>query len=454
MKGDIRRQSIYAVGEWMIFVVEFISVRTKFYFMQNSQVFFPIALIFLLIFVMNWYSFQGLKPLIDSIETGGLKTITKVLFWALPYASFFLTVYGLKNMRENHGGLGYWGSLGFNSLITLFFTQLTLILVIFGGDIWRYCEGLFSWARSLESVVEDGHSHIPERRKFIAQMALLIAAVPFASFVYGIVKGKYNYKLHKHVIKFKDLPMAFDGFTITQISDVHAGSLEDKEAVSLGIDLINEQGSDLFLFTGDLVNNNAEEFEPWKDVFGRIKAPYGQFSVLGNHDYGDYRDWESREAKIKNHQDIIGHHETVGFKLMLDEHIKIEKDGEHITLLGVQNWGHGFIKMGDLEKAMEGVEKDSFKILMSHDPTHFEHVVKNHNTPIHLTLAGHTHGMQMGIDFPWLKWSPIKFRYPKWAGLYEENGKFLHINRGFGFLGFGGRVGIWPEVTVIELRRA
>jgi hypothetical protein len=305
VKGDIRRQLIYAVEEWMIFVVEFISVRTKFYIMQNSQVFFPIALIFLLIFVMNWYSFQGLKPLIDSIETGGLKTVTKILFWALPYASFFLTVYGLKNMRENHGGLGYWGSLGFNSLITLFFTQLTLILVIFGGDIWRYCEGLLSWARGLESVVEDGHSHIPERRKFIAQMAILAAAVPFVSFVYGIVKGKYNYKLHKHVIKFKDLPMAFDGFTITQISDVHAGSLEDKEAVSLGIDLINEQGSDLFLFTGDLVNNNAEEFEPWKDVFGRIKAPFGQFSVLGNHDYGDYRDWESRESKIKNHQDII-----------------------------------------------------------------------------------------------------------------------------------------------------
>ncbi|OYU95903.1 MAG: hypothetical protein CFE21_05680 [Bacteroidetes bacterium B1(2017)] len=420
--------------------------------MPNTQALIPVIIIFLLIFVMNKYSFQGLKPLVDSIESDGLKSVIKVLFWGIPYLAYFLTLYGLMNMRENHG-FGYWGAIGFNALITLFVTQLTIILVIFGGDIVRWIIGLFSWVQTIGKPAVEGHSYIPERRKFIAQLALLVAAVPFASFVYGIVKGKYNYKLHKHILTFKDLPEAFDGFTITQISDVHSGSLENHEAVSLGVDLINEQKADLFLFTGDLVNNDAEEFEPWIDVFGKIKAPFGQFSVLGNHDYGDYRDWPSKEAKQKNHQDIIHHHAKAGFTLMRDENIKIEKDGQSISLIGVQNWGHGFIKMGDLDKALEGVDKNDFKILMSHDPTHFEHIVKNHDTHIHLTLAGHTHGMQMGVEFPWLKWSPIKYRYPKWAGLYQENERFLHINRGFGFLGFGGRVGIWPEVTLIELRR-
>ena len=295
---------------------------------------------------------------------------------------------------------------------------------------------------------------MPERKKFIAQLAILVAAIPFTSFIYGIAKGKYNYKLHKHILTFPDLPEAFHGFTITQISDIHAGSLDDKEAVSLGIDLINEQKSDLFLFTGDLVNNEAVEFEAWKELFGKIKAPFGQFSILGNHDYGDYINWESAEANRKNHLDIIDQHAGAGFRLLRDEHLEIERNGEKISLIGVQNWGHDFKKVGDLDKALSGVDKDSFKILMSHDPTHFEHKVKNHPTHIHLTLSGHTHGMQMGVEFPWLKWSPVKYRYPRWAGMYEENGKYVHINRGFGFIGFGGRVGIWPEVTVIQLRRA
>jgi predicted MPP superfamily phosphohydrolase len=420
--------------------------------MQGNGPFFPILLIFVLIFVMNWYSFQGLKVLFDSIEHNFLRKLLKTLYWTIPYLSLFLTVYGLANMSKNNG-LGYWGAIGFNSLITLFFVQLTIIIVVFGGDVYRGLVGVVNYVQSIGKPTPEGHAYIPERRKFIAQLALLVAAVPFASFVYGIVKGKYNYKLHKHILTFKDLPEAFDGFTITQISDVHAGSLNDHEAVALGIDLINEQKSDLFLFTGDLVNNNAEEFEPWINAFRKIKAPYGQFSVLGNHDYGDYRDWPSKEAKINNHLGIIKHHENAGFKLLRDEHVKIEKDGQAISLIGVQNWGHGFIKMGDLNRALEGVNKNDFKILMSHDPTHFEHVVKTHDTHIHLTLAGHTHGMQMGVEFPWLKWSPIKYRYPKWAGLYQENDRFLHINRGFGFLGFGGRVGIWPEVTLIELRK-
>jgi hypothetical protein len=420
--------------------------------MQGGNAIIPVFILLLIIFSMNYYAFSGLSLLFDSVENSIFRKAVKTLFWIIPFASFLLALFGLMNMKANHG-FGFWGAFGVNSLITIFVTHLTIILVIFGGDIFRWLSGLFFWTQSIGKPNLDGHTYIPERRKFIAQLALLVAAVPFASFVYGIVKGKYNYKLHKHIITFKDLPEAFDGFTITQISDIHSGSLEDREAVSLGIDLINEQQSDLFLFTGDLVNNDAEEFEPWKTMFSKIKAPFGQFSVLGNHDYGDYRDWPNVESKRKNHQDIINHHEAAGFKLLRDEHVEIEKNGQKIALIGVQNWGHGFIKMGDLDRALTGVETNTFKILMSHDPTHFEHVVKKHQKNIHLTLAGHTHGMQMGVEFPWLKWSPIKYRYPRWAGLYQENGRYLHINRGFGFLGFGGRVGIWPEVTVIELRR-
>ncbi len=420
--------------------------------MQGSGPFFPVILIFVLIFVMNWYSFQGLKVLFDTIQNLTLRNILKVLYWTIPYASLFLTIYGLMNMQKNHG-LGFWGAIGFNALITLFFTQLTIILVIFGGDIYRSAAGLVAWVQSIGIKSSEPHTYMPERKKFIAQLAILVAAVPFTSFIYGIVKGKYNYKLHKHILTFPDLPEAFHGFTITQISDIHAGSLDDKDAVSLGIDLINEQKSDLFLFTGDLVNNEAIEFENWKELFSKIKAPYGQFSVLGNHDYGDYIAWESAEAKQKNHENIIQHHAAAGYQLLRDEHVHIEKDGAKISLIGVQNWGHGFKKVGDLDRALRGVDKNAFKILLSHDPTHFEHVVKTHPTHIHLTLSGHTHGMQMGVEFPWLKWSPVKYRYPRWAGMYEENGKYIHINRGFGFLGFGGRVGIWPEVTVIELRR-
>ncbi|MDZ4669068.1 MAG: metallophosphoesterase [bacterium] len=414
--------------------------------MKVFRALIPFLFIAPLIYLMNAYSLAGIRPLINRIESATLQQVLIGLYWLIPYLSLFFTVVGLRNMQKNHG-LGYWGNLGFNSLITLFFTQLSIIGIVVLGDFVRLFEGLYFWVENKQFV-------LPERNFMTAIFAVLISTLPFGFFVYGIVKGKYKYKVHKHVLSFSDLPEAFDGFKISQISDIHSGSLDNEKAVSLGIDLINELKSDLFLFTGDLVNNDAEEFIPWKTLFSKIKAPFGQFSVLGNHDYGDYKQWPSEHAKQKNRQDIINHHESVGFKLMQDEHVEIEKDGQKISLIGVQNWGHGFIQAGDLTKALYGINKDSFKILLSHDPTHFEHEVKNHETKIHLTLAGHTHGMQMGIELPWFKWSPVKLRYKRWAGIYQENGRFLNINRGFGFLGFSGRVGIWPEISLIELRRA
>jgi hypothetical protein len=379
------------------------------------------------------------------------KAFHVVLFlsiWAVHIACIITVIVGIANMGSSHK-LGLASTIALNTMLTLIFTQLVFVLFLFAEDIYRVIAGLISGLNR-----ETYSPLMPERRKFISQLAMLVASIPLASFIYGVTRGKYNYKIHKHVLAFDDLPEAFNGFKITQISDIHSGSFNDHDAVKHGIDLINEQQSDLFLFTGDLVNNDATEFNPWKELFSKIKAPFGQFSVLGNHDYGDYGAWSSPEAKLVNNNMIIQHHSDVGFRLMQDENIKIEKDGQSITLLGVQNWGMGFKQAGDLPKALDGVDKDSFKILMSHDPTHFEHEVKNNENKIHLTVSGHTHGMQMGVEFPWLKWSPVKYRYPRWAGLYEENGRYLYVNRGFGFIGFSGRVGIWPEITVIELRKA
>jgi len=293
------------------------------------------------------------------------------------------------------------------------------------------------------------------RREFISKIALGLAAIPFASFIYGIIQGRYNYKVLKYEVAFKDLPDAFDGFTITQISDIHSGSFTNKEKIQYGVDLINEQQSDMLLFTGDLVNNKADEMDEWIDVFKVLKAPYGKFSVLGNHDYGDYVDWETPEDKRKNFQAVKDVHPKIGFDLLLNEHRYIEKDGQRMALVGVENWGKGFNQAGDLQKASEHIAKEDFKILMSHDPSHWENKVKQDDFNYHLTLSGHTHGLQMGIEIPGIfKWSPSQYIYKQWAGLYNEFGRYVNVNRGFGYHAFPGRVGIWPEVTVIKLKKA
>lgn len=333
--------------------------------------------------------------------------------------------------------------------ITLLVPKLLVLLIMLGEDIWRVIYGTF---QSLTSNT-DG-DFLAGRRKFISQTALVLAAIPFAGILHGIWKGKYNFRVIKKTLWFEDLPKAFDGFTLTQISDVHSGSFDNAQKIQYGIDLINQQQSDVILFTGDIVNNKAKEMKPWESTFSQLKAPMGQYSILGNHDYGDYVQWPSPEAKAQNMQDLYQVHERIGFKLLRNENLKLEKDGESIDLIGVENWGKGFAQHGDLDNAAKGLDDQSFKILMSHDPSHFDEVVKKFGKFIHLTLSGHTHGMQFGIEIPgFIKWSPVKFRYPKWAGLYEEMGRYLYVNRGFGFLAFPGRVGIWPEITVLELKR-
>ena len=327
-------------------------------------------------------------------------------------------------------------------LIICLFVTLPLLL----EDITRLIKAIFRKPTNAP--------RIPSRRKFVSTLGWGLAAIPFASILYSIFKGKYNYKVWKYTLYFDNLPKAFDGYRITQISDIHCGSFDNYEKIRYGVDLINSQKSDVILFTGDLVNNLANEVQNWKSLFATLQAPDGVFSIMGNHDYGDYSSWETPEAKQQNLEHLFQLQKQMGWQLLLNEHCYLERDGEKIALIGVENWGHGrFSKYGDLNKAMEGVNTEDFKILMSHDPTHWQEVVLPENKDIQLTLSGHTHGMQCGIEIPgWLKWSRSQYIYKYWGGMYEEDGKYLNVNRGFGYHAFPGRLGVWPEITVIELK--
>jgi predicted MPP superfamily phosphohydrolase len=291
------------------------------------------------------------------------------------------------------------------------------------------------------------------RSSIYSQISLGISLLMLLIIAYGITRGKHRFKVHRSELFFPDLPEAFDGFQITQLSDIHAGSFDNREALRDAIDLINKQESDVLFFTGDLVNNAASEMEPWISLFSELRAPLGKFSILGNHDYGDYVSWPSPEAKQDNLRQLESVHARIGFELLRNESRKLKKNGSFIDLLGIENWGKSFVKHGDLPKTLKGTVPGSFKILLSHDPSHWEEEVMNGKERIQLTLSGHTHGMQFGFELFGFQFSPARLRYKRWAGLYEKNKRFLYVNRGFGFLGFPGRVGIWPEITVLTLRR-
>ncbi len=344
-----------------------------------------------------------------------------------------------RSAGTSHGF--YWG-VGFMvlhivpKLIVIAFLLVShLLLLVFNGNA------------SAEEIVS--------RRKFIGQLGLGIAGLPLLGIIHGLWKGKYNFKVIKKQLFFADLPKAFDGFKILQISDLHSGSFDNADKIKYAVDLINKQEADLFLFTGDIVNTKAEEFHPWIATFNNLKEfTYGKFSVLGNHDYGEYVTWPSNKEKQANFENIKGLHKKVNFDLLCNENRSIEKEGSRIELIGVENWGKSFKKAGDLSKASIGITKKDFKVLMSHDPSHWEYEVKEHPLNYQLTLSGHTHGLQFGIEIPGVfKWSPIQYVYKQWAGIYSHADRYINVNRGFGFHAFPGRVGIWPEISVLELKQ-
>lgn len=391
--------------------------------------------------ILEIYAFQAFKTLIKSRWFFVFYYITSAI-------ALFYIIYQLYNFDRSVGQTPQT-MLTFGLLLLLYVPKLLLTIILFGEDIVRFFAGLFSLVNS------DSEGFLPERRKFVSQIALGIAAIPFASFLYGITIGKYNYKVIRQTLFFPDLPEAFDGTTITHISDVHSGSFDDAEKIQYAIDLINEQNSDLILFTGDMVNTHATEMDPWIDTFKGIHNPkFGKFSVLGNHDYGEYINWPSQQDKIQNFENIKAIHDKIDFKLLLNQHVKIKKDNQELAIVGVENWGRKFGERGDLNLASQGLSKEDFKIVMSHDPSHWDEKIQHDENHYHLTLSGHTHGLQFGIEIPgWVKWSPVQYVYKQWAGLYENAGRYIYVNRGFGFHAYPGRVGIMPEITVIELKK-
>jgi predicted MPP superfamily phosphohydrolase len=401
--------------------------------------------IFLLSFVLliiELYAFQALKTLVKLrwvLVSYQIISVVILIFIVYSFTKFDRSV-GQTQQTMFTMGL----------LLVVYIPKMILTLLLLGEDIFRIGAGSVNYFLENDNV-----SFLSSRRRFVSQIGLGLAAIPFMSLIYGVTIGKYNYKVIKQCIFFPDLPDAFDGFTITQISDVHSGSFDNPEKINYAIDLVNEQNSDMILFTGDIVNTDAKEMHPWIETFNRIKEhEFGKYSVLGNHDYGEYVTWPTEKDKEDNFQAIKDLYGQIGFKLMLNEHTYIEKGSDKIALIGVENWGHNFKKAGDIDKASQHVDRKDFKILMSHDPSHWDYEIKNHESNFHLTLSGHTHGMQFGIEIPgYFKWSLAQYVYAQWAGLYENLGRYVYVNRGFGFHAYPGRVGIMPEITVIELKK-
>ena len=405
-----------------------------------------------LIFVLTleFYTYQAIKTVVKP----------KVYHWVyflVTLIIYAIIIYGFTKFDRSIGQTKQ--SLFTIGLFLLFIVPKLLITpILLLEDVTRVLRGLVTLFTDKNST----DNFLPDRRKFISQVAMGVAVIPFISLIYGMTKGKYNFKVIKQSLFFNDLPDAFDGFTITHISDIHSGSFDDKEKIEHAINLINEQQTDIVLFTGDIVNSLATEMHPWIETFKKIHTPkFGKYSILGNHDYGEYLDWKGNEkAKAQNFEDIKDLHRQIDFKLLLNQHVFIEKDNQKVALVGVENWSSYFKsrslkQYGNLEDASKGLTANDFKILMSHDPSHWDIEVQNHSSNFQLTLSGHTHGFQFGIEIPgFIKWSPVQYVYKQWAGLYENLGRKIYVNRGFGFHAYPGRVGIMPEITVIELKKS
>lgn len=388
-------------------------------------------------FIIEIYVYQAIR----NITTNNYIRIGYWVFTLLAYGIILYWILTFNKASRDHQQI----QLMVSAMMIFVLPKLLSVIFLLIGDFTRFVEFGFKYFTAKEN-------YFPERRKFISTTALAAAGIFSALAIDGIIFGKYRHTVRKVKLRFKNLPESFKGYKIVQISDVHSGSFFNPQKLQKAIDLINEQDADVVLFTGDMVNNYADEFKPFIPLFKSIKAKDGKFSILGNHDYGDYGAWNSREEKAQNIPTLKNYQAEAGFKLLRNENIALEKNGEKIYLLGVENWGiKPFPQYGDLDKALLGVPEDAIKVLMSHDPTHFDEVVKKHKTNVHLTLSGHTHGMQFGLDLKNIKWSPVKFKYKKWADLYESEGKYLYVNRGFGVIAYPGRVGINPEITVIEL---
>ena len=396
-----------------------------------------IIFFFILIFI-EIYFYQGIKTVLNR------KSRLIYIFTFLSLYSFFIIYSFTFEISSSSKVFSYY-----LTLIFLFLLAKTISLPII------LIEDLFRLFNFLKSKINTKSKINLKRRALISKLSLIVASLPLPIGLDGIFFGKYRYRIINHKIYFENLPEKFDGYKLVQLSDFHCGSLENKHMIDKAIKMINDENADLIVFTGDFVNNRFEEIKPWVKSFSKLKAKDDMISVLGNHDYGDYHRWSNKIEKEENFKNLLETQKKIGFRVLLNENKYIMRDDEKIVIIGVENWGARFNQMGDIEKSVKNISKKDFKIVLSHDPTHWERILKDHPKKFDLTLSGHTHGMQFGIEIPgMIKWSPVQWVYKYWAGLYTYNGKYLNVNRGFGVLAFPGRVGIWPEITSITLKRS
>ncbi len=414
--------------------------------MRNAGFVWLVATIMAL---LDLYVFQVVKLLTQGSSLRS-KTVIFTTYWAISIAVLilFLLLPFIQPDRWPKSLRNYI----FATVIGLFFAKLLAAVFFFMDDIRRViqwaAEKIFFRNTEGASEVSEGIS----RSLFLSWLGIGVGGSLFTSLIYGF-SNKYNYHIHRIPLAFENLPPAFKGLKIVQISDIHSGSFTNKPAVEKGVQMILDLKPDLILFTGDLINDKATEMSDYFDVFSRLNAPMGVFSTLGNHDYGEYVRWPSPEARLQNIEHLKKIETDMGWRLLMNEHVVLERGGDQIALIGIENWSakKRFPKYGKMWEAYPGAEKYPFKILLSHDPSHWDAEVRPKYGDIDLTLAGHTHGMQFGVEIPGFKWSPVQYIYKEWEGLYEEGKQKLYVNRGYGFIGYPGRVGILPEITLIEL---
>jgi hypothetical protein len=414
--------------------------------MRNTSFLWVVVGIMLL---LDIYVFQALKVVLPATSPRLRLTII-VIYWALAVLMLAtLIAFPYLNYESWPRQLRTYV---FSLLVAAFFSKLIACLFFALDDIRRGATWLLVKLFRSPVLESDGPQAGITRSVFLSWVGLAMGGGLLSTLVYGF-SNKYNYRVNRINLSFDNLPEAFRGLKIVQISDVHSGSFMNKNAVMKGIEKIMNEQPDLILFTGDLVNDRADEMADYIDIFNKLKAPMGVYSTLGNHDYGDYVRWESQQAKEQNLERLKQVHQELGWRLLMNENVLFEKNSQQIALLGVENWSAKgrFPKHGVLKEAYKGTQNIPFKILMSHDPSHWDAEVRPEYADIDLTLSGHTHGMQFGVELPGFKWSPVQYMYKQWAGLYQEGKQKLYINRGFGFIGYPGRVGILPEITMITL---
>lgn len=431
--------------------------------MQTNMLFFRLRILgILLIFflVLDLYSWRGVKVLVRKFFPKREKLVRIFYFGISALIIAATAIFFFFPELEEHR---VFRKIVSATMITVIATKLTFLVFVLVEDIIATIQWVVRKIKNKNeltktTISEEGSYEGAKmsRSQFLYQSGAIVAVAPIYFFTRGAIKGAHDYRVHNVVLPSANLPAAFDGMKIVQLSDIHSGSFTDKDAVYKGVKMVMEQKPDVFFFTGDMVNNYAYEMNDYLDVFSPIKAPMGSYSILGNHDYGDYGRWDLPEDKVKNLEDLKNHHKNLNWQLLNNEHLVLDRKGQKLGIVGVENWGSKarFPKYGDMDIAQAGMPDVSYKILLSHDPSHWDAVIRPNYKDIDLMLAGHTHGMQLGIENKYIKFSPVQWMYKQWAGLYTEGNQNLYVNRGYGYLGYPGRVGILPEITVIELKKA